>query len=268
MKAIIQFLINQAQVELVLMSYFVTLLIYMLIVFVLKKKNKKSLSIYLLKHKDTFYTITYAIFLIYVVAGCTVYHMVDNIVVYFGTMLVAAVLLNYLFILGYGLKKIKDVEFSEVTDTYNTLIEYTEISDELIVYMTDFINYIGCLDEDEISDLDFYSFCVKWIEFIQDYIKKRIKSYEYDSSRLDIESLANYIREKNSVHKLWYTDKAIKKFAEQLHNGEEVVLASNIRIIPLASKRFRGFVFVEGKKDLLDCDKFFLLNTFNILSLL
>lgn len=268
MKEAFQFLNGQAQVELVLMSYFITLLIYMLIVFVLKKKNKKSLSIYLLKHKDTFCTITYVVFLFYVVAGCTVRYIVDNIVVYFGTMLVAAVLLNYLFILGYGLKRFKDIEFSAVTDIYDTLIEYTENSDKLVAYMTEFVNYIGCLDEDQISDLDFNSFCLRWIEFIQDYIRARIKSYEYDSSRLDVESLTNYIREKNSVHKLWYTEKAIKKFGENIYNGEEVVLASNIRIIPLSSKRFRGFVFVEGEKDLLDYDKFFLLNTFNILSLL
>jgi len=255
-----KFILKQDRAELVLMTFFTSLLLYMLVVFFLKNKNKRTMRIYLLKNKDVFCTITYAIFLIHAAVGCLVSRIVDNIVVYFGTMLAATVIVNNLFILGYGLKRIKDIEFQEVSDTYRTLIDYTEACDMIASVMAKFIEEIK--NEEEFIFNDFYEF---WIYKIEKYLDMRIRFFEYFEVNHElnhIDLISCYVKEKVKNYNLWHDNKAIKKMAEDLFLQKGVTLASNVRIIPLKSD---AYIFIEGKGNLTDHDYLFLRNTFSVL---
>lgn len=268
MREIIRFFSTQSQVEKVLVFYFLTLLVYMVVVFVLKILHKKTLGVFMLKYKDIFSSITYGILCVYLIMGCMVWQVVNNLLIYLGGMLAAAIIVNYLFILGYNLKKFKDFEFSAVTDTYAEITEYCETSDRIMKNMADFVSYIHCLDEDDISDMNFEAFCSNWVSCIQDYLNDRISSIEYDLLVKNKAKILNYIKDKNEKECLWHSDTILDRFADKLLEGEEVVLTNNIRIIPILSKRYTCYIYVKGNSDIKDFDKYFLVNTFSILSLL
>lgn len=262
------FFMYQSPIEHLMFMYFLSLLIYMFIVFVIKRKHKKSIGFFMFKYKDILCSITYLILGVFIVISCLTKKVIDNIFVYLGCMLAAAVVVNYLFILSYGIKKIKDIEFSEVADAYDDIIKYSDVNDKINEYISTFICYIKCVDEDKISDLNFRKFTCKWISFISDYLEKRIKQIDYIELNTDKSILKNYVRNIVSTEKLWYSERNINDFAEKLLNGKEVILTENSRIIPIEAKRFKCLVYVIGNDTIEDVDRNFIVNTYCIMCLL
>lgn len=267
-KALVNFFMYQTKVELLMCSFFLTLLVYMVIVFVLKQKNKKVLGIYMLKRKTLFCGITYLILITYLVIGCLVLKIVENIVVYLGCMLVAAIAVNLLFILGYGVKKVKDIEFADAVDVYDEIIEYTAINDLITDEMSSYVTYLGCVDEDEINNMDFKAFTSHWLACITEYLDQRIKEIDYIELNKNRIVLFNYVSNIVSRYKLWYDKTNVDAFVTQLLKNEEVILTDSSRIIPIASKRFNCLVYVVGNKRIEDCDRSFIVNTYCTMALL
>lgn len=269
MNETIKFFTVQTKLELFMAAYFLTLLAYMILVFMLKQKNKKSLSIFMLKRKNLLCGITYLILVFYLAAGCLVLKIINNILVYSGIMALAALAVNYLYVLGYGVKKIKDLEFSDIYDTYDEIVDYCSLADNITCHLTNFVSYLSCVEEDEINEYSFEQFNETWESLIQDYLKERIEKLDYLLLNKDKKVLFNYV--KNLCVDLWYEDEQINRFVESLMNGEEVILDAGKRLIPISSKRFSCLVFVQAKensKRVEDIDRNFIVNTYCIMSLL
>lgn len=269
MKELCLFMSYQTKAEVFLSAFFLTLLVYMIIVFWIKQKHKKTISIFMLKRKNLLCGITYLVTVGYMAAGCLVLKILDNVLVYLGVMILAALAVNYLFILGYGVKKLKDLEFSDVTDTYSEITDYCELADRITGYISDFVSFLSCIDEDEIGGYSFELFNNTWSDMIQDYLKERINKLEYIRQNKDKKVLFNYIR--NLCIDMWYEDEQIKAFVEELCLGNEVILDASKRLIPITSKRFSCIIYIEANettKQILDIDRNFIVNTYNIFSLL
>jgi hypothetical protein len=222
----------------------------------------------MLKHRDTFCGITYIILGIYLVAGCMVMTVIQNILIYLGCMFATAIAVNYLFILNYGLKKFKDFEFSDVSDAYEEIVEYCSANDSITEYLTSYISYLSCIDEDEINSKNFRVFTTNWLSCIKDYLDDRIKTIDYIEMVENKKILFNYVKDKVSKESLWYINDNINDFVEKLLNKEEVVLTKCSRIIPISSKRFTCLIYVEGNASIEDFDRNFMVNTYCIMSLL
>lgn len=267
-RAVINFLLYQTKVELVITSYLLTLLIYMLVVFILKRRHHKSLGIYMLKRRDMFSAITYIILGTYLVAACLVKAVIENIHIYLGIMFLAALAVNYLYVMGYSFKKFKDFEFSDVSDAYDEIVDYCSANDSITDYMTSYVKYLGCVDEDEVNGMKFRDFTKNWLSCIKDYLDERIKTIDYIEMVKDKKILYQYIKDKVSKESLWYINDNIDDFVEKLLYNEEVVLTNGSRIIPIASKRFTCLVYVVGNGSIEDIDRNFMVNTYCIMSLL
>lgn len=268
MKELARFFKTQTNVEIVMMFYFFTLLVYVVSVFIIKYKHRNSIGIFMLKNKGLLCKITYVILCAYMVAGCTVYKIVDNILVYFGVMSAAVIVVNYLCILNYNISKYKGIEFTTVEQDILEIASYCKINDNILAFMNDFISYIGCQEEDEINDLDFAAFGKHWLSILQEYIKDRIQDIDYNILPDDKKSLYSFVKNKCVLEGLWYNDSSIYRFVDLILNGEEAILTHNIRIVPIYSKRFECYIYVKGKKELKDIDISFLIDTFKIMSLL
>lgn len=272
MENIITFFQSQTKLELLFMTYFLTLLVYMAVVFFIKHRHRRNLLKFLLKYKDALCGITYLILAAYMVVGCLVIKVVENLIVYLGCMLMAAIVVNFLYILGYGIKKYKDIEFDSVniTEAYSETVKTIEMNDLISEWMSEFVSYMSVVDDDEneenISSLSFRDFTCTWLSYIHKYLDTRMKMIDYLELIQDKEILFNYV--KQAATKLWYKDEDFTEFVEMLVRGQEVVLTDNSRLIPIISKRYACLLHVVGNEVVTDTDRAFLINTYSIMSLL
>lgn len=260
---VVKFLLYQKPIELFLALFYLTLLVHMVIITVVKFFNR----VFMLKHKNMFCKITYVILILYLITGSMVLRIVTNPVTYMGCMFMSVMIVNYLFILGFGIKKFKDIEFTETMDSLQEVVDDGIVHDKITGYLNEFVHCVNVLDEDEL-DLSFEGFTKFWIACISDYLDDRIKYFDYIEIGTDEEIIKRYIKNLVKKDNLWYKETDITKFVKDIMNNEQIILAEDCRIIPITTKRYRCLVYIVGHETLSDYDFSFITESYTILSLL
>ncbi|MGB8456045.1 MAG: hypothetical protein WCD89_27495 [Anaerocolumna sp.] len=256
----IGFFCSQTHSELVMFFYFLSMLIFMIILFALKGRDKNIIN----KKKFLFQAITFIITMAFIIISSLVSDMMQPVFWYQIAIGITSLIIYTLCINNLNISKVAGIEFGESSETYKQLITYSELADKVSACMTDFTSIITSDIINQLKYCNNEDLTKIWAYAINSYIKtgKLLEINFYFELSPDI--LKNYITNIVSEKKLWYNKSEINEFVNDIQNNKVVKLQTTLYLIPVDDV----LIYIKSKRSFEKVDVEFIINTFRTINLL
>lgn len=249
---------NQSYIELVTALYFITILIFYIVVSIIEHKSRR---IYYLKRRKKFVYASFIVTSVPVIISCFVKEMITPFFTYQITMFAISLVINYILIFGVTIVKFKDYEIKDdVTSHINLLSESVYVSGQVSTEIRTFSKLLLKLSKKEIDTLRKYSiecFNIYWMEYIASYVKKNKVKLEI----LDFEKnkAGKYINEKQLLDivrtdVLWYNKNNYNKLLNNIRNQTYTKISNEMYVIPLLTNHYNSVLIVRPNRELHDIE--------------
>ncbi len=256
---IIEFILRQSKIELIMTSYVISWMLIVLIIFLLKKRNKNVL----IRNMELFQLITIFNTSIFLSITFLTKEMIQAPQFAYQLVICVISVVIYSILNGFTVKSIKGVEFGNIenTETLKQLLNYVEIADKISNCMSKSIDIIINMEPIVVDDTK--KIVQLWVYVIRQYLEERkiTQISIINCLELSQECIKLYIKDIVEKNHLWYNEHDINNFAKNIQSGEVINLSTRIKLIPINS----ALIYTESLVPLEKVDIEFLVNTYKII---
>lgn len=256
---IIDFIQRQSKTELIMSSYIISWIIIILIIFLLKKRNKNIL----IRKLEFFQLITLLNTSIFLAITFLTKEMIQAPQFAYQLVICIIAAVIYSILNGFTLKSFKGVEFGNIenTETLKQLLNYVEVADKISNCMSKTIDII--LNMEPIVVDDTKKIVQLWVYVIRQYLDERKITQINIKNCLELteECIKLYIKDIVEKNHLWYNEHDINNFVKNIQLGEVINLSTRIKLIPIKT----ALIYTESLVPLEKVDIEFLVNTYKII---
>lgn len=251
-------ILNQSYIELVTALYFITILIFYIVVSIIEHKSRR---IYYLKRRKKFVYASFIVTSIPVIISCFVKDMVTPFFTYQITMYAVSLVIDYILIFGVTIVKFKDYEIKDdVTSHINLLSESVCISGQVSTEIRTFTKLLLKLSPKEIGTLRKYSIenlNIYWMEYIASYVKKnkvKLEILDFEKNKAGKYINENQLLDIVRTDVLWYNKNNYNKLINNIRNQTYTKISNEMYVIPLLTNHYNSVLIVRPNRELHDIE--------------